>query len=236
MIFYPSQFMLQPKTDNSCFACGKDMRKKVYNKVVCVSRYNQNELVLPDKISDGNCLKKKICSGCYRKFPAEYIIAQYSLKPFLRKRYYYHLTRESWGDNITLSPRSNGCNRADDEPDIPRICVSSDVAGCLVSVYCSMYSDLNIYRTENEVEAFKTYNIPDSCVTNEHWLLQDTKFILFGRLRRKILVSWKGENLGRPPGRMAYGDWTKESVDWQKKTKSLFEKRLEKPKYWKYKI
>ena len=163
MIF--STFKAVPKTDNYCWSCGNDILKKVYNKVVYVCKNDESKLINPKESNKKEFSKKIICCNCYRKFPKEYLVKTYDLKSCEEKRYYYHLTENNWGKQIVLSPRINGANRDEEEPEVPRICVSPEIAGCFVSICCSLFDRLNLYRTEKEVIAFRPYNIIDSHIT-----------------------------------------------------------------------
>jgi hypothetical protein len=106
-----------------------------------------------------------------------------------KKRYYYHVTQENWGKRIKLSPRTWGDNRADEEPEDSRICVSTSIEGCLVAL-CGCLAGGGIayvYRTVSQVKAVKPYNVVDSRITGERWLIRATTFEKYGRVIKKQL-------------------------------------------------
>ena len=76
-----------------------------------------------------------------------------NLKKAKELRYYYHLTSCDWGNKVVLHPRVKGYYRAEDEPFVSRICVSSEIEGCMVAVPCAQFRSINIYRTAMKVEA-----------------------------------------------------------------------------------
>lgn len=90
-----------------------------------------------------------------------------------KKRYVYHLTYKNLGDTVFLKP-SFGEQRAEDEPDGKRICVSTHPWKCFVAIpdsenYC-------LYRSVKPLITFFPHDIGDSKVTGERWLFEERKF------------------------------------------------------------
>lgn len=91
--------------------------------------------------------------------------------------YFYHVTDNSlWGDLIRLEPRvTYRCDPR--EPEVSRICVCPTVVGCFMGAcYSEGYS--RVYRTKRKVWCVEPYNVYDSKVTDEKWLLEPTEFVL----------------------------------------------------------
>lgn len=93
------------------------------------------------------------------------------------KGYFYHVSENTrWEHSVWLKPRV--VNRADgDEPTVPRICVAPTVAGCFVGA-CYTEGYKRVYRTKHKVWAVEPYNVYDSKITGEMWLLEPTEFVL----------------------------------------------------------
>ena len=105
-----------------------------------------------------------------------------------KSNYYYHVTQKKWPNKIILSPKIKGDHRSPDEPLIARTCVSPTIEGCLVALgYClSLRKKVYIYRTENKVLAENPYNVFDSYITKEKWLIKPIKFKKIGILNNKF--------------------------------------------------
>lgn len=152
-----------------------------------------------------------------------------TIKRVKTRKYYYHLTDKRWKNNIILKPRANGDKRdKDHEPSVPRICVSSSVEGCFVSIYLHDLDRCRIYRTKNKVTAVKPFDIPDSHITEEHWLDKPTEFVFVGELEKLLLedIIESGERVFYYTGRcfLSLGDGTKKTENWQKKAKAKIKK------------
>lgn len=156
-------------------------------------------------------------------------------------RYYYHLTSLDWGNKVILHPRVKGYYRAEDEPSVSRICVSSEIEGCMVAIPCAQFRSINIYRTAIKTEAVRPYDVVDSNITSEFWILKSKTFIFIGSINKAIFAqSGKGEaartpfgwNLRYPPLGSCLGDGSDESLKWQKKSKKIFSDRLQHQEYW----
>jgi hypothetical protein len=98
--------------------------------------------------------------------------------------YFYHITQKCWPKEICLIPREYGEYRSYDEPTIARTCVSQTIAGCLCSIgwLLKFEKPVFIYRTKFKVLTENPYNVDDSCITGEKWLLKSTSFVLVGKL------------------------------------------------------
>ena len=101
------------------------------------------------------------------------------------KLFLYHITRSRyWGNTEILFPRQilSSCYR---EPEIERICVCPDIAGCLTAMI-EFYEDLFVYRTLNKVHYYYPYDVFDIKATKEKWLLEKTTFIKVFEMKRDI--------------------------------------------------
>lgn len=96
------------------------------------------------------------------------------------KRYWYFVTQVDFSKDTTLMPRCP-YSMADGEPYIKRICVAPTVAHCLSAI--GAYGSVNVYRTKRRVNGYKCWNVPDSKLTNEHWLFDPTKFEFVTQLK-----------------------------------------------------
>ena len=89
-------------------------------------------------------------------------------------RYWYFITQVDMGEVMSLSPRKPiGMN--DDEPNTKRICVAKSAAYCMSAI--NLYAGkLYVYRTRRKVKGRVPYNVYDSHITGEHWLMTKTRF------------------------------------------------------------
>lgn len=109
---------------------------------------------------------------------------KYMLRSDPVKRYYYHITDNSWPITITLEPRDKGDARDIEEPLIPRICVCPSVALCLCSI--EICSSMTVYCTRKKVRSYYPVNVLDSEITDERWLLEPTEFIAITDLPKRV--------------------------------------------------
>ena len=91
-------------------------------------------------------------------------------------RYWYFITQENMGNTMSLNPRCP-INKCDDEPRTKRICVAPTAANCMNAIDLNM-GNLYVYRTRRKVKARVPYNVYDSHITKEHWLMSRTRFTL----------------------------------------------------------
>lgn len=107
--------------------------------------------------------------------------------------YFYHVTPEWWGPSRTLTPLSSDDPRVSQrgykEPKTPRICVGPTVPQCFVAIPYSRQKDYHIYRTEKPVRAIPVGSdlVYDASVTEEHWLLEPTKFKFWGLVTVEVM-------------------------------------------------
>lgn len=99
-------------------------------------------------------------------------------------RYWYHVSTTLRAKEVILTPRDNdsGFNRADDEPDTLRICVSPSLEQCIIAVPYYYNTIFSVYRTKTKVKANRPINVFDSKITQEGWLIKPTTFIKMGTL------------------------------------------------------
>ena len=100
----------------------------------------------------------------------------------LAPKFYYHLTQQTWPERITLYPQIDGEHRSDDEPEVCRTCVAPTVEGCLIALGQCLYGcrEVSIYRTVNKVKARNPYQVYDSYLTKEKWLMKPIRFMKVG--------------------------------------------------------
>lgn len=91
-------------------------------------------------------------------------------------RYWYFITQEDMGQTMSLNPRCP-INKCDDEPLAKRICVAPTAANCMNAIDLNL-GNLYVYRTRRKVKARVPYNVYDSDITKEHWLMSRTRFTL----------------------------------------------------------
>jgi hypothetical protein len=120
----------------------------------------------------------------------------------VKRHFYYHVTQKKWPKRITLSPRKIGEHRAIDEPEINRICVSPSIEECIIALGSCLkyYSNINIYRTVSKVYAYNSYDIPDSHITQEKWLINPTRFMKIGAVNYLIPESIFDLSVGNSSG------------------------------------
>jgi hypothetical protein len=99
-------------------------------------------------------------------------------------RYWYHISTTLKHKRIRLKPRDNdaGFNRNDSEPEVKRTCVGPSISHCFAAVPYDSDDTFNIYRTSRKVKAVRPYDIYDSHITLEGWLLRPVSFIKIGSL------------------------------------------------------
>jgi hypothetical protein len=104
-----------------------------------------------------------------------------SLKRDPNRKFYYHLTTSRLGKKRLLIPRDYGMHRGIGQPNLARICVGPDVAHCFsaIPLYNKKYY---VYRTYRKVEAYYPYNVFDSNITKERWIINPTVFILVNEI------------------------------------------------------
>ena len=112
-------------------------------------------------------------------------------------RYYYHITEKRWGTYINLRPRTSGKYRCEYEPKVPRICVTESVERCLSAIFGSMSKqNIFIYRTLDPIIAHFPYNIVDSMVTREKWILEPCRFMRAGKISVSHCDKWMADRCG----------------------------------------
>jgi hypothetical protein len=108
------------------------------------------------------------------------------------KAYWYHLSDTIKGKEVVLVPRATGedNNRPKSEPLDKRICVGPDMAHCLLAICFDYFSNYNVYRTKEEVEAIEAIGVCDSWATKEMWLTEPTEFVRVGMLDMRDVNVW----------------------------------------------
>lgn len=107
-------------------------------------------------------------------------------------QYWFHITGQKWGNQITLYPRIPQTLSTDEEgrplePLTPRICVAPTISGCLSAINAGNYDDpMIVYHTAEKIPASPA-DVPDGKITKEHWILTPCKFVKFTVLRGGFL-------------------------------------------------
>lgn len=121
------------------------------------------------------------------------------------------------GYNTRLKPRTP-FSMANGEPEIKRICVAPTAAHCLSAIGLSYTSPIYVYRTEKQVYATKAWNVPDSDLTDEHFILRPVNFELVCVLSRQQSKRMYMRGMFETRG---YGGNTKEYNDQLKEHKKI---------------
>lgn len=95
-------------------------------------------------------------------------------------RYWYFITQNDMGTSMSLNPRCP-INKCDEEPNIARICVAKSAANCMTAINL-VTGKVYVYRTRRKVKARVPYDVYDSHITTEHWLMSRTRFTLVDTL------------------------------------------------------
>lgn len=103
-------------------------------------------------------------------------------------RYWYFITQKDMGQTMSLTPRCPH-NKNDDEPRTRRICVAPTAANCMNAINLNI-GKVYVYRTRRQVKARVPYNVYDSHITKEHWLLSKTRFTLVETLELTDDYRW----------------------------------------------
>jgi len=100
----------------------------------------------------------------------------------------FHITnKKSWGKKRILKPKIKGINRAIEEPEISRTCVSPSISRCLLALPYDDNTSYYIYRTYQKVRGYYPYDVKDSCITLEKWLTTPITFIKIGEISTDIM-------------------------------------------------
>lgn len=116
----------------------------------------------------------------------------------------FHISMQNHGPTVTFSPRK--CSL--DSIETPRICVAPTLAGCLSAIkWMDVWSDekppIHVYQAvTDEAPTPCSDAVPDRSVTDEHWYLQPTLFVLvniiepdsvlYQKLEFAAVESWSG--------------------------------------------
>lgn len=109
----------------------------------------------------------------------------------LMGKFYYHITDQNLGDEVTLLP-----NPGPELEFIKRISVSDCEYRCMIAIELKRNKRYYIYRTKRRQKARNTGDaIWDGHWTREKWLLNPTKFVLVRSFRtKKYYIPEKGKH------------------------------------------
>jgi|LauGreDrversion4_2_1035121.scaffolds.fasta_scaffold08349_6 hypothetical protein len=98
----------------------------------------------------------------------------------LVKKYLYHITQSNIPDDSFIwKPKTIGSNRCDFEPRIPRICLSTRIAGCFITLGECLSPDKNIFilKTTRPVHYYtpSKEEVLDAEITEEVWRLKPVR-------------------------------------------------------------
>ena len=107
----------------------------------------------------------------------------------------FHVTtKKSWGKQVQLTPRKTGKNRAIGEPEIKRICVAPTISRCFIAIPYEETETYYIYRTLRKVQGYYPYDVFDSRITREKWLISPISFIKIGVVPNHLLKLFPEES------------------------------------------
>lgn len=129
---------------------------------------------------------------------------------------YYHVSKRYLGEKVVLTPRVPETALINEEGDIPRICTSKTLLGCVRGIVSHSLVAVKDFLYEIvEHESFKTFddylldskkmvlspaiyvaggvaytppNASDFRANKEMWFLQDTEFVLVGYIDLALLI------------------------------------------------
>ena len=87
----------------------------------------------------------------------------------LRPRWLYHVTDDYHGSVMEVI-RRHPEYMAEEEPEVPRLCVSPTVAGCFAAGFFRDV-DCHVYRTCKKRKGISPRGVWDSFITEERWLI-----------------------------------------------------------------
>lgn len=90
----------------------------------------------------------------------------------------FHLTVRDFGEKVTLIPQEKGQHRPYQEPEVPRICVAPTISGCLLALGPLFCFDDRVYVYQTNAPTLEPYDVLDSHLTGERWIVQPAFFIL----------------------------------------------------------
>jgi hypothetical protein len=99
---------------------------------------------------------------------------------YRKSRYWYHLSDSLCENEVRIIPEERTTRRGGGEPPGSRFCVCPSIPHCLTAVCWGLR--FYVYRSKEKVRATKPYNISDSYITHEGWILKPTTFIRLGTL------------------------------------------------------
>lgn len=102
-----------------------------------------------------------------------------------KKTTYYFASQKSNLDGAILNPRVPLSRMETEDDKIKRICVSKSINGCLSACQCWFKDDtVNIYTCEsNKVIQPSLEQVPDSCFTEEEWIIEPVEMKLFMKVK-----------------------------------------------------
>jgi hypothetical protein len=100
------------------------------------------------------------------------------LKKTKTKQFYFRIQDSDLGDDVDFIPIRNyqTNKRAEDEPDVKRICVAPTPAQCLTAIGYHKNQKCVLYVTKNPIFAYQPFGVFDQKTTNEKWLTRKIKF------------------------------------------------------------
>lgn len=140
----------------------------------------------------------------------------------LERRYLYHITQSEIPSSIfSWNPRVNGNNRCEFEPKVPRICLSTSVSGCFVTLGECLKEDRDIHvlKTIKPVHYYTptSNEVLDAEITGEVWRLKPVTL--------KHISTFKSSDLCKNDihiyDYLSFNAGIADTLSWQKTAKSI---------------
>jgi hypothetical protein len=143
----------------------------------------------------------------------------------LERKYLYHITQSPIPEGpFVWQPKTNGRNRCDFEPKVPRICFSTSIAGCFVTLGdCLKFNkDISVLKTVYPV----TYYTPtckevlDAEITEEVWRLNPVKLQCMTTISSKQICNQDIDIYDY----LSFNPGIHDTLSWQKTAKNVISK------------
>jgi len=140
----------------------------------------------------------------------------------LERKYLYHITQSKITDSVfSWQPRVNGKNRCDFEPKVSRICFSTSISGCFVTLGECLKQNLDVHvlKTMKPVHYYTPtpQEVLDAEITGEVWRLKPVKLQHVATLKSEDLC----KNDIHIYDYLSFNAGIKDTLPWQKTAKSI---------------
>lgn len=147
----------------------------------------------------------------------------------LQRKYLYHITQNSPPEGKFIwEPKSSGTNRCEFEPKVPRICFSTNISGCFVTLGECLKSDKNIHvlKTTCPVHYYTPtqQEVLDVETTGEVWRLKPVQLQQIAQIDSNDLCK-QDINIY---DYLSFNAGIKDTLSWQKTAKIAVHKVIKK--------